>query len=88
MPIFLIRQIYYFILERPEINKMNNQERIQCFFNEIELPCKIDQSNTSKLHILINQQVRIIDGFDLPNFMNEQEFIQWMTHINKYKKAG
>ncbi len=31
-PIYLLRQIYYFLLERPEINKKSNIEKIQYFF--------------------------------------------------------
>lgn len=85
LPIYLLRQIYYFLLERPEINKKSNLEKIQDFFFELGVNSKVDARLGIRFHTS-SQEKRFIDPFDVPNFLNENEFIQWVTKLLYTKK--
>lgn len=85
VPNYSLRQIYYFLLERPEINKKNNMEKIQDFFHELGIACHIDQRIGIKFNG-ITQGKNSIDPFNLPNFLNEKDFIDWVSKLLDHKK--
>ena len=83
LPSYLLRQVYYFLLERPEINKKTNIEKIQAFFSELGIACNMDQRFGIRLSHT-SEDKKMIDLLNVPNFLNEKDFISWVTDlINK-----
>lgn len=87
-PIYLLRQIYYFLLERPEINKKSNIEKIQEFFIELGVSFTMNERHKIQITQLNQQRSSSISSHDLPNFLDEKDFIQWAAQILKQQQAA
>lgn len=87
-PVYLLRQIYYFLLERPEINKKSNLENIQEFFFELGLSCMINDHHRIQITHRHHPQSLSINAHELPHFLNEKDFIQWASNVLKQQRAA
>jgi hypothetical protein len=88
LPPYLLRQIYYFLLERPEINKKSNIEKIQAFFFEVGLSFTIHDRYKIQITHGHDHQAFRVSTHELPNFLDEKYFIPWVLTIIKPQQAA
>lgn len=77
-----IEQIYNFIAQYPDIEKISNIDRVILYLKEYHnYLCHIDMDCKEKLVIRLYKKKKSIYISKIPNFFDKSIFIKWLNHL-------